>query len=191
MAKQILLVRTLLRRKVMANHQAIDDNHRVIGLQGSRCSSVYDEAVICPIDLWEVMMLGLLVGCKSIDKLTSPSFDLFVCLWVSVYETYPMLEMLEHVNEINVYYSERWITRLANRWRAQQSAITIVNCRIYWAAITWTQIAVSGIPGTTFAWGSTNQHTKCNITVIVYMAVENWDCNWFVCNWLLPQVYSR
>ena len=80
MAKQILLVRTLLRRKVMANHQAIDDNHRVIGLQGSRCSSVYDEAVICPIDLWEVMMLGLLVGCKSIDKLTSPSFDLFVCL---------------------------------------------------------------------------------------------------------------
>ena len=86
--------------------------------------------------------------------------------------------------------SERWIPRLANRWRAQQSAITIVNCRIYWAAITWTQIAVSGIPGTTFAWGSTNQHFMCNITIIVYVIVENWACNWFVYNRLLPQVYS-
>ena len=69
-------------------------------------------------------------------------------------------------------HSERWITRLANRWRAQQSAITIANCRIYWAAITWTQIAASGIPGATFAWGSTII-TK-SLTGIVYMSVDNW-----------------
>ena len=60
----------------------------------------------------------------------------------------------QNQRKILITHSVRWITRLADRWRAQQSAITIANCRIYWAAISWTQMAVSGIPETTFAWGS-------------------------------------
>lgn len=77
------------------------------------------------------------------------------------------------------YHSERWITRLADRWRAQQSAITIANCRIFWAAITWTQIAVLGIPETTFAWGSMSYHLlKSNC--IGQFKFGPWHLMWFV-----------
>lgn len=153
----------LYRRKVMVVR---NDHHQVIGLWGSRCSSVNDETVTCPFDLWEEIMINSIVYIE----LTLPlSRD---CLFVvSVYETSLIQQMLKQwiITEKKTFnYSERWITRLANRWRAQQSAITIVNCRIYWAAITWTQIAVSGIPETTFAWGSKIQHEKCNIIAIVY-----------------------
>lgn len=131
------------------------------------------------LPVWLVGSNGVLVGNSQYGMccwlITTP---ILICLFV----WFPFMKLTSVVNVywhdwIEINYSERWITRLANRWRAQQSAITIVNCRIYWAAITWTQIAVSGIPGTTFAWGSTNQHFMCKISIIVYMIGENWVCD--------------
>ena len=42
--------------------------------------------------------------------------------------------------------SERWITRLVRRWRAQPTAWISVNCRISWTSTSWTHIAASGFP---------------------------------------------
>lgn len=37
----------------------------------------------------------------------------------------------------------RWITWLANRWRAQLTAWINVICRTHWSSISWTHIAVT------------------------------------------------
>jgi len=42
--------------------------------------------------------------------------------------------------------SERWITRLVRRWRAQPTAWISVNCRTPWTSTSWTHIAASGQP---------------------------------------------
>ena len=95
-----------------------------------------------PVDLWTARTMSTLTLSPQTICLCYNFLSFYNCI------LFRYLKNLEN-------HSERWITRLANRWRAQQSAITIANCRIYWAAITWTQIAASGIPGATFAWGST------------------------------------
>jgi len=37
----------------------------------------------------------------------------------------------------------RWITWLASRWRAQQTAWINVICRTHWSSTSWTHIAVT------------------------------------------------
>lgn len=104
-------------------------------------------------------------------RLNSPNNDLYRCtVYVqqqvqSVFKTNLWKRCCEMLNvKLIINHSVRWITRLADRWRAQQSAITIANCRIYWAAISWTQMAVLGIPETTFAWGSILQHSMYTLS---------------------------
>lgn len=105
----------------------------------------------------DALLPGYLRAEKTLQTLAlSPQNTEMCCFSVCFYFILLILLnfiLLIWINNLK-FHSERWITRLANRWRAQQSAITIANCRIYWAAITWTQMAASGIPGATFAWGS-------------------------------------
>jgi hypothetical protein len=112
----------------------------------------------CLWRLWAVRTLSTLT--------LSPQIWLFYLKCLLIFKMYRIFTMF--YNNIWNNHSERWITRLANRWRAQQSAITIANCRIYWAAITWTQIAASGIPGATFAWGSTINKIQLTDIVLIW-----------------------
>ena len=130
------------------------------------CTFITGQLSTLPRQLWAERTLSTLTIVAPITY----------SLYFKMFSIAKCIEMLTNVLKLN-NHSERWITRLANRWRAQQSAITIANCRIYWAAITWTQIAASGIPGATFAWGSTII-TK-PLTGIVYMSVGNWAFAFF------------
>ena len=115
------------------------------------------EQLPLPGQLWEVMACFW-----NSFSFHAASTDLFVYVCFQHFNvfTFNKETVITEIERmwIEMNHSERWITRLADRWRAQQSAITIANCRIFWAAITWTQIAVSGIPETTFIWGSTIYH---------------------------------
>ena len=74
---------------VSAKGDGVYIHHRAIGLRGSRCSSVYDETVTCPFDLWEAMMSYIGSNRLYLNR-HRPLF--YVCLslliyFVSVYET--------------------------------------------------------------------------------------------------------
>lgn len=57
-----------------------------------------------------------------------------------LFETYCSLNIVAMTRDKN---SERWITRLVCRWRAQPAVWINVNCRTLWTSTSWTHIAAT------------------------------------------------
>lgn len=73
--------------------------------------------------------------------------------------------------------SERWITRLVRRWRAQPTAWISVNCRISWTSTSWTHIAASGTPRG-HAWPRVGlANYRCIFFNTAYLGDRYFACN--------------
>jgi hypothetical protein len=81
-------------------------------------------------------------------RFTAPVSKYLFCLFYIAYFMLciSVIQLLLHIFAIKFntkHNPMRWITWLASRWRAQQSAWTNVICRTHWSSISWTHIAVT------------------------------------------------
>jgi len=87
--------------------------------------------------------------CLDIRRLLANTYfvyftSLILCCALVLYSSIVCYVSALHTIKFNTKHNPmRWITWLASRWRAQQSAWTNVICRTHWSSISWTHIAVT------------------------------------------------
>lgn len=148
---------------------------------GSRCSSVHDETVICPIDLWEAMMAGFSNSTSPLNWLRLLVIGFRLWNW-------SMLEM-QVWNEM-IMLKLLWAVDHSARKSMKSAAKRDNYCELQDILSSNNLNANSGFG---YSWNHVRLRVdkstrKCNITDIVYMPVENWVRDRSVYEWLLPQV---